>query len=63
MYDHPTDVQYRKKYEQALEKMTRKNLKSMSNPTVNPLSSPAFGLGGGLNPSSFLKNSGASNLV
>ena len=25
MYDHPTDVEYRKKYEQALEKITQAN--------------------------------------
>lgn len=29
-YDHPTDLEYRKKYEQQKEKMARKNLKSMN---------------------------------
>ncbi|CAM6001672.1 unnamed protein product [Sphagnum balticum] len=28
-YDHPTDVEYKKQYEQQKEKMARKNLKSM----------------------------------
>ena len=30
MLEHPTDVEYRKKYEQQKEKMARKNLKSMT---------------------------------
>ena len=29
IYDHPTDIEYRKKYEQQKEKMARKNLKSI----------------------------------
>ena len=30
IYDHPTDIQYRKKYEQQKEKMARTNLKSIN---------------------------------
>ena len=43
-YDHPTDTEYRKKYEQQKEKMARKNLKSMG---MKASGGPS-GLGGGL---------------
>jgi len=52
-YDHPTDIEYRKKYEQQKEKMARKNLKSMNMKASNPLAGPSN--------SNFLNNN-ASNL-
>lgn len=52
-YDHPTDLEYRKKYEQQKEKMARKNLKSMNMKASSQL-------GVGLN--SNILNSNASNL-
>lgn len=41
-YDHPTDLEYRKKYEQQKEKMARKNLKSMNMKASNqfPIGQP-----------------------
>lgn len=55
-YDHPTDIEYKKKYEQQKEKMARKNLKSMN-------MKGSTGLGGqlGINPNSNLY-SNPSNL-
>jgi hypothetical protein len=52
-YDHPTDLEYRKKYEQQKEKMARKNLKSMNMKASNQL---------GIGPPSNILNNNASNL-
>ena len=64
IYDHPTDIEYKKKYEQQKEKMARKNLKSIGMKqqiggigSKNPLGKPGI-----LGASPFLPGAGISNI-
>jgi hypothetical protein len=43
-YDHPTDLEYKKKYDQQKEKMARKNLKSMNMKASNQIIPGAGGI-------------------
>lgn len=69
-FDHPTDIEYQKKYEQQKEKMARKNLKSMNMKASNPLGMPGNSnlFGNASNPFGSKSNnsgllSGSSNIA
>ena len=69
IYDHPTDIEYKKKYDQQKEKMARKNLKSMGMKQQiggglapkNPLGKPGV-LGASPFQSNILPGAGISNI-